>query len=53
MKNLLNLGKVLSKAQQKEINGGGYGFCCERCPDGSCNSWVSHPRVRCPFTAGC
>ncbi|UZO80819.1 hypothetical protein NBT05_18000 [Aquimarina sp. ERC-38] len=35
MKNLKNLGKVLSKAEQKTINGGGssspFGVCYSRC----------------------
>ena len=41
MKNLLNLGKALNKAEQKSINGGAGGLCIDECgPNhypGTCN----------------
>ncbi|MEO1032659.1 hypothetical protein [Winogradskyella sp.] len=57
MKNVLKLGKALSKAEQKEIAGGtgrpGPGWlCCEWCPDGSCLDWVPIG-VQCPFAPPC
>ena len=53
MKNLLKLGIVITKIEQMQIHGGGLGFCCEWCPDGSCNGWVGDPRTPCPFAASC
>jgi hypothetical protein len=37
MKNLLNLGKALDKAEQKSISGGGSGNCGQECTLGSCS----------------
>lgn len=51
-KQILTLGKALTKAEQQEIHGGGM-FCCEWCPDGSCNGWVSSPKETCPFAPPC
>ena len=53
MNNLKNLGKALSKAEQRMIIGSGGLFCCEWCPDGSCNGWVDNPRTKCPFVPAC
>jgi len=49
-KQILNLGKALSKAEQKLVNGGSNGLvCCATCPDGTCNSWAISLRA-CTFT---
>lgn len=53
LKNISNFGKALSKEEQKGINGAGRGFCCEWCPDGTCNGWVSSPLIPCPFALAC
>ena len=59
MKNVLKLGKALSKAEQKQISGGERGggspgpgwLCCEWCPWG-CQDWVP-VGVDCPFAPPC
>lgn len=55
MKNLQNLGKALSKAEQQTINGGSRSYCCEWCSDGPegsyCLDWSSG--ITCPFSTGC
>ncbi len=52
MKNLMNLGKILNKQEQKAINGGGYscykviGCCTEygpRCSDYQCQVFGGYP----------
>lgn len=55
LQNILKLDgvKVIEKGLQKSIIGKGGNFCCEWCPDGSCNGWVSSPRVTCPFAPAC
>lgn len=58
MKNLLNLkgAQKLDKLEQQSIKGGVFSakpFCCEWCPDGTCNGWVDDPRTPCPFAATC
>ena len=38
-KQILNFGKALSKAEQKQINGGEGLQCVDWCMDGVCNCW--------------
>ncbi len=59
--NISNLGAILDKKEQKTISGGFIfcgpgdepGFCCEWCPDGSCNGYVATPFEPCPIAAPC
>ncbi len=61
MKNLLGMegAQKLSKLEQQSIKGGeksftaNGAFCCEWCPDGSCNSWVDDHNSPCPFVETC
>lgn len=53
MKNLLKLGKVLSKNEQQTIIGSGGRFCGEWCSDGTCSCWLSSPHETCPFAEAC
>jgi len=50
-KQFLNLGKALSKTEQKSINGGGL-TCCEWCSDGTCSEWTLGGRA-CSFAPPC
>lgn len=42
-KSILNIGKTLNKAEQKEVNGGGGGYIC---------NWEGDPVV-CRFASQC
>jgi hypothetical protein len=55
LQNILNVEGVreLTKKTQLEIVGQFGSFCCEWCPDGTCNGWVDSPKTQCPFAPPC